>query len=78
MANRHEGSVKTVAQILWSALDASAKAVHRDDGETQLFLEELSNELKPALKWALRNGVWPDFERDDTEPGHEPGFDDEP
>lgn len=78
MTNRHEGSVKTVAHILWSALDAAAKAVGKDDAATQLFLEELGDELKPSLKWALRYGVWPDFSEDDTDPGNEPGSDDDP
>lgn len=71
-------SVKVVAQILWSALESAAKAVDRDDGASQLFLEELSDELKPSLKWALRYGVWPDFESEDTDPGHDLDFDEEP
>lgn len=71
-------SVRRVASILWSALDAAAKAVDRDDGATQLLLEELGDELKPSLKWAIRYGTWPDFESGDTDPGHELDFDEEP
>lgn len=79
MANRvaRPDSVKIVANILWSALDAAAKAVAKDDGASQLFLEELADDLKPHLKWALRYGVWPDFEGDDTEPGTDLDFDEE-
>ncbi len=62
-------SVKAVALVFLNAMDDAAKVVARDDHTSQKFLEDLADMLKPDLKWAFRNGVWPDFEEtDDTIP----------
>lgn len=66
-AKRVEASVRRVAYMMLTALDDAVRVVDYQDSTSMRMIEDWSDYLKPALKWAYRYGKWPLGEEWDDE-----------
>lgn len=65
LSDRNKKEVREVARILYAMLDSMTVLVrHHGDPDAVAIVEDLRDELKPTLDWAIRYGSWFDEETD--------------